>query len=59
MNGVLMRMVARLRNQVRNIVDSDDAVEQYDHNEKQYSKCKVVQERIVNHDPASIIAKRW
>src|SRR5262245_53321345 len=45
-----MRVIARLRDQVRNVVDCDDAVEEHHHDEDENAQCEIVQERIV-HGP--------
>src|SRR5215212_3086733 len=50
MNGVLVRVVSAFRNQVRNIVDRDDAVEQHHDHEDQDEEREVIQERVAQFD---------
>src|SRR5215475_6149024 len=46
---VLVRMVAFVRDVIRDVVDSDDAVEQYHHHEQQQKEREVVQKRITHN----------
>jgi hypothetical protein len=48
MDRVLMWMVASLGDPMRDVVNSDDAVEHDDDDKEQHEKCEVVQERIVH-----------
>src|SRR5262249_9544955 len=47
---VLVRMVAFVRDVIRDVVDGDDAVEQYHHHEQQQKECEVVQ-KWITHNP--------
>src|SRR5262245_56609966 len=48
---VLVRMVAFVRDVIRDVVDGDDAVEQYHHHEQQQKECEVVQ-KWITHNPS-------
>jgi hypothetical protein len=45
-DGVLVRMMTRMRDPSRNVVDRDDALDQHDHHEKQQAQCEIIQEWI-------------
>jgi hypothetical protein len=52
-DSVLMRMVARLGNDVGNVMNSNDAVEQHHYDKKQNSKGEIIQKWIANHSRLS------
>jgi hypothetical protein len=48
-NSVRVRMMARFGNPGRNVMDSDDPIEDHNDHENKQSECEVVQEWIVYH----------
>jgi hypothetical protein len=58
MDGVLMRVMARMGDPGRNVVDRDDAVEQHDHDKEQQAQREIIEERVFHARSHRALASR-